>query len=113
NYLRISSQILRYKKYLVSQEFLKMFMKQISSLKSLDYDAALSEFPKFTYFSGARDCLADLSVLSCSDICPDFFYQVSQICHNKQTFIISFQSSTNSDGLANLISLQNNLKRLN
>src|SRR5436853_4870804 len=88
-------------------------MKQISSLKSLDCHAAPSEFPKFTYFPGAKDCLADLSVLSCADICSDFFYQLSQICHNIQTFTLSFQSSTNSDGLANLISLQNNLKKLN
>src|SRR5256885_12059663 len=88
----ITSQILCYKKNLVSQELLKMFMKQISSLKYLDYDAAPSEFPNFTYFPGAKDCLANLSVLSCdSDICPEFFYQLSQICHSIQTLTLSFQ----------------------
>ena len=111
NQIFINSPILSYKKYLVSQELLKMFMKQISSLKSLDCDQVSSEFPKFTYFLGTKDCLADLSIFSCdSEIYPEFFYQLSQICHNIQTFTLSLKSSTISDGLANLISSQNNLK---
>src|SRR5256885_4667268 len=34
-----TSGSLKYNKFLLSQEILKIFMKQISSLKSLDYDA--------------------------------------------------------------------------
>ncbi|GBC52461.2 hypothetical protein GLOIN_2v1531010 [Rhizophagus irregularis DAOM 181602=DAOM 197198] len=44
-----------------------------------------------TFYIGASDCLKDLSELHCySDICPQFFYQSSQICHNIQLFDITF-----------------------
>src|SRR6266542_4293361 len=50
----ITSQTLNFNKYLVLQEILKMFMSQISSLKSLDYHlgfAQMAQLP-FTYFPG-------------------------------------------------------------
>src|SRR6266542_1318574 len=110
----ITSLNLNYNKYLVFQEVLKMFMKQIPSLKSLDYNL---EFPEtiqlpFTYFPGASDCLVDLTVFSCdSNLYSEVFYQLSQICHNIQTLTIVFESFV-SNGLEDLISLQKNLKHV-
>src|ERR1044072_5337991 len=92
-----------------------MFMKQISSLKSLDYH---SEFVRkvqnimFIYLPEAKGCLENLTELSCSsDIYSEFFYQLSQICHNIQSLTIEFEEII-SDGIKDLISLQNNLKSL-
>ncbi|RIA97025.1 hypothetical protein C1645_856052 [Glomus cerebriforme] len=106
---------LNYNKYLLSQEILKMFMNEISSLKSLDYGSSCSkkvENIMFTYLPGAKNCLTDLTKLSCSsEIYSEFFYQISQICHNIQSLIIKFGDFI-SDGLADLITLQNNLKIL-
>jgi len=90
-------------------------MKQISSLKSLNYNleilGTIQNVP-FTYFPGAMDCLADLSVFSCiSNITSEFFYQLSQICYNIQTLTITFETVI-SDGLTDLISLQKNLKHV-
>src|SRR6266542_175429 len=57
-----------------------------------------------------KDCLANISVFSCdSSICSEFFYQLSQICHNIETLTITFKNII-SDGLVDLISLQKNLK---
>ena len=57
-----------------------------------------------------KDCLANISVFSCdSSICSEFFYQLSQICHNIETLTITFEDII-SDGLVDLISLQRNLK---
>jgi len=109
----INSQSLNFNKYLVLQEILKMFMKQITSLKSLDYDLGTSSTVQsilFTCLPGAKDCLTDLSVFSCdSNICSEFFYQLSQICQNIETLTITFERII-SDGLVDLISLQGNLK---
>ncbi|RIA99338.1 hypothetical protein C1645_811577 [Glomus cerebriforme] len=108
-----NSRSLNYDKYLLSQEILKMFMKEISSLKSLDYCSARSkdvENIMFTYLPEARNCLKDLAELNCSsDIYSEFFYQMSQICHNIQYLTIEFEDII-SNGLTDLISLQNNLK---
>ncbi len=106
------SQSLACNKYLVSQELLKTFMNQISSLKSLHYDFGFIKIVPFTYFPEPKDCLTDLSIFSCaSDIYPEFFYQLSQKCHNIQTLTIGFRNYI-SNGLKELISLQNNLKDL-
>ena len=56
----VISQNLKYKKYLLLQELLKMFMKEISSLKSLDYDSGYLNGAKmiqditFIFLPGAR-----------------------------------------------------------
>src|SRR5205823_12777373 len=89
-----------------------MFMKQISSLKSLEYDSYDVMNIKFTHITGANNCLTELRELNCSsDITPGFFYQMSQICHNIQTLNISLEDNI-SNGLAELISSQNNLKSI-
>src|ERR1044072_2299238 len=44
--------------------------------------------------------------------CPEFFYQLSQICHNIQILWIKFRRVI-SNGLADLISVQRNLRCLN
>ncbi|RIA93466.1 hypothetical protein C1645_819317 [Glomus cerebriforme] len=110
----INSGNLNYKKYLLLQEIIKMYMNQVSSLKSLCYYS--SENSKniqnsIIYFTGAKNCLSDLTELNCSsDIYSEFFYQISQICHNIRFLNIYFVAVL-SDGLTNLISLQNNLER--
>ena len=94
-------------------------MNQISSLKKFTYkynpyyDINISYHNiSFTYFSGARDCLTDLLALGCSSNAhSEFFYQLSQVCHNLQSLTISFDYYV-EDGLKELISSQNNLKNL-
>src|ERR1043165_4573014 len=95
--------------YIVEQEIYKLFMKQIS-LKSLDF----FEFSDVTFgiYPEARNSLKNLSELRCrSNNYPEFFYQLSQICHNIQTLFIRFSKDI-SNGLADLISVQKNLKCL-
>ena len=84
---------------LLSQEILKMFMKQISSLRSLENLGHLENIT-FPYFPGAINCLTNLTELTCnSNIQSDFFYQLFQICHNIQTLTIEF-GNVISNGLA-------------
>src|ERR1043165_2131110 len=65
-----------------------------------------------TLFLDTGDCLKHLSKLSCcSSIHSEFFYQLSQICHNIQSLEILFENNI-SDGLTNLISAQKGLKHL-
>ncbi|CAB4380937.1 unnamed protein product [Rhizophagus irregularis] len=100
---------------LVTQEILKMFMNRITSLKKLSYRTFVIDHRKgitFTNFPRSRECLMDLSELSSdSDIHSEFFYQLSQICHNIQSINIIFEKAV-SNGLKKLISSQNNLKYL-
>jgi hypothetical protein len=99
-----------YHKHLLSQEILKMFMKQVSSLKSLDCYSGYSKDIKFDQFPGAKRCLNNLTEFNCSsDIESGIFYQISRICHNIQILNIKFGNDT-SNGLAELISSQKNIK---
>ncbi|GES82597.1 hypothetical protein GLOIN_2v1876960 [Rhizophagus clarus] len=99
-----------YQKNLLSQEILKMFMNQVSSLRSLDIYSGYSKEIILDRFPGAKRCLNYLTEFKCSsDIDPKFFNQISRICHNIQILNIKFGNDT-SDGLAELISSQNNLK---
>jgi hypothetical protein len=91
-------------------------MNQIFSLKQLDLGLICYLSPRqnitFISYPGARDCLEHLSKLRCrSDVYPEFFYQLSQMCHNIQSLIISFKKDI-SNGLIDLISAQKNLKYL-
>jgi hypothetical protein len=89
---------------IVVQELLKMFMNQVSSLKCLSMDICLTLHPR------TRDCLKNLTRLCChSNISPEFFFQLFQICHNILSFSIIIEDYI-SDGLADLISVQKNLK---
>jgi hypothetical protein len=113
----ITSLSLDYNKHLIAQEIIKMFMSQASSLKRLEYylnSYRIIPFNiHFACFPGAKDCLKNLSELCCnSDVYPEFFYQLSQICRNLHSLTIEFQDFI-SNGLADFISLQNNLKSLN
>jgi hypothetical protein len=107
---------------LITQEILKMFMSQISSLKELSYDLNcywdnkyIIRIPNnitFSQFPKARYCLKNLFELRFnSNIHSEFSYQLSQICHNIQSLTIVFVSFI-SHGLKYLISSQNNLKHL-
>ncbi|RIA95183.1 hypothetical protein C1645_817029 [Glomus cerebriforme] len=111
--LSARSKSLNYYKYLILQEILKMFMKQVPSLKELKYFST-TNIPNvtLTYFPGSVDCLTNLSVLSCSsDIYSEFFYQLSQICCNIRSMTVKFEGMV-SNGLKDLISSQNGLKDL-
>ncbi|GES91078.1 hypothetical protein GLOIN_2v1531010 [Rhizophagus clarus] len=104
----ISEQNLNDKTQIVVNEIFKMLMNQVTSLKSLIF------FPKsnmtFTLYPGAQNCLKNLSELHCnSNVSTELFYQLSQICYNIQIFSIEFRR-TISSGLADLISVQRNLK---
>src|SRR5205823_12560807 len=75
---------------IVLQEIFKFLMSQISSLRKMRLKffelSLLRQNITFTSYPGARDCLKDLSELYChSDIRPEYFYQLSQICNTIQT----------------------------
>ena len=85
-------------------------MSQISSLEQLTVLGTQNVI--LTTCPGAENCLRNLSELGCcSDACPEFFYKLSQICHNIQILSIGFQFVI-SNGLADLIAVQRNLKHL-
>ncbi|GBC05276.1 hypothetical protein RclHR1_06150002 [Rhizophagus clarus] len=94
------------------QEIYKLLMKT-SSIRKLDFPYLPDQnVILFTSYIGARDCLKDLSELFCdSNVYSEFFYQLSQLCHNIQFFEITFREVTSS-GLIDLISVQKNLKSL-
>jgi hypothetical protein len=107
----INSLSLEDRNHLITNEIIKMFASQIHSLKRLScyhYYFHTRNF-SFPYFPGA----GDLSELHCCSCLPsNFFYQLSQICHNLQTLSIEFHHYNTSNELKELISLQNNLKNL-
>ncbi|GBC08759.1 hypothetical protein RclHR1_08360005 [Rhizophagus clarus] len=110
------------KNCLIAQEILKMFMKQIYSLKKLVYclvedsrdDNVSSYFQhvsNFISFPGAENCLNNLSELRCgSDINTEFFHQLTQLCHNIHSLRIHFCCI--SKELEDLIFSQKSLKSL-
>src|SRR6266498_3181101 len=104
NFLK-SQNLNKYNKLIVAQEILKLFVKQIPSLKKLNYCWYIP-YLTFTSYPEAKYCLKNLSELECSsDINSEFFYQLSQICHNIQ--LLTIEISTNSlDRLNDLISSQ-------
>ncbi|PKY48343.1 hypothetical protein RhiirA4_463918 [Rhizophagus irregularis] len=104
---------LHYYKYLILHEILKMYMKQVPSLKALKYLSTknISNIT-LTYFPESIGCLTNLSVLSCgSDIHSEFFYQLSQICCNIRSLTVEFEGTV-SNGLKDLISSQHRLESL-
>src|SRR5581483_8369268 len=104
------SRIFYNKNYIVKQEICKLLMNQISSLKKLVYLSHPYEI--FTIYPGLKDSLKNLSELYCSsDVCSEFFYQLSKICHSIQILCIQFKKVI-SKGLTDLISVQKSLKRL-
>jgi hypothetical protein len=115
NYQSVTPQSLNYMKFIILQELYKLFMKRISSLKKLGfYSYRIIDIPNITFISypGAINCLKDLTELSCrSDIYPEFFYQLSQLCQHIQYLDITFKEVI-SNGLSDLISVQKNLKYL-
>ncbi|GBB88024.1 hypothetical protein RclHR1_14540003 [Rhizophagus clarus] len=105
--------VFKNQKYL-TKEIIKMFMNKISSVKKLSYYTNNSNTVNLSFlrYPGAKDCLTNLSKLSCnSNVKPSFFYKLSQMCHNIQSLTIEFKGVV-SAGLKDLISSQNNLKHL-
>src|SRR6266542_6384129 len=85
-----------------------MLMNQISSLKSLTF--LQYQNANFASYPGAKDCLKNLSELCCrSNNNSEIFHQLSQICHNLSSLMIDFHDNI-SNGLADLIFAQKNLK---
>ncbi|EXX75449.1 uncharacterized protein OCT59_005009 [Rhizophagus irregularis] len=106
----ISPQSLKNCTLIVAQEIFQMFMKEIPSLRSLTFYS----YPNMTfnpvYLIGAKDCLKNLTELCCdSDNSTELFHQLSQTCYNIQTLTIGFERIISS-GIADLISVQRNLK---
>jgi hypothetical protein len=111
NFQSITPQSINYKKYIVAMEIYKLFMNQIS-LRELYFNFVDTPIITFISYPGAINCLKYLSKLSCnSDVYSEFFYQLSQLCHNIQYLDIYFEK-TISNGLADLIAVQKNLKYL-
>ncbi|CAG8433517.1 6285_t:CDS:2 [Diversispora eburnea] len=64
------------------------------------------------YFNNSEICLSNLSELHCNTtLLPGTFYQLASICKSLEKIIIEDCSSDN-EGLATLIEIQNNLKSL-
>ncbi|CAG8559289.1 1_t:CDS:1 [Funneliformis mosseae] len=102
------------KKFVVTQEIFKMLMGQVT-LKKLEFCSRRFLIPNIpiTTYPGAKDCLKNLSEFDCSsNIDSEIFYQMSRICHNIESLSITLEDII-SNGLAELISVQKNLKCLN
>ncbi|RIA88921.1 hypothetical protein C1645_825601 [Glomus cerebriforme] len=99
--------------YIALKEIIKMFITQISSLKKLIYYDYYNIFLNNISFPHLPDYFIDLLELRCnSNIHSEFFYQLSQTCHNLKSLTIEFENKV-SNMLKELISLQKNLKQLN
>ena len=86
----ISSQDLNDNLSVVTQEIFKFLIPQISLRKRHFYSTALLQMQNLA-FPVTSDCLKNLSELHCnSDVYPEFFYQLSQICRNIQSLRIQF-----------------------
>jgi hypothetical protein len=112
----ILSQKLNLSINIVAQEILKLFAIQIHCLKKLEISTFWQflslQYPTTIFISylKANDCLKNLSELYCSsDISSEFFFQLSQVCHNLLILDIKFQNRI-SNGLTDLISNQKSLK---
>ncbi|RIA86405.1 hypothetical protein C1645_829324 [Glomus cerebriforme] len=92
---------------ILTQEIIKLFFNQIGSLKKLK----LWEYPKkINFYHGAKACLKNLSELRCmSNFSPEFFYQLSQICHNISLLNITIEKFISKE-LIDLTSAQKNLQ---
>ncbi|GBB88022.1 hypothetical protein RclHR1_14540001 [Rhizophagus clarus] len=108
---QIIIDVFKNQKYL-AKEIMKMFMENVSLKKLSYYTGSKTINLSFLRYPGAKDCLTNLSKLSCnSNIKSSFFHKLSQICCNIQSITIEFYDTISSD-LKNLISSQNNLKYL-
>ncbi|RIA79560.1 hypothetical protein C1645_840412 [Glomus cerebriforme] len=97
-------------KHILAQEIFKLYFSQVGSLKKLTF-LQYSDI-NFDFYPGAKDCLKNLSELSCnSNISSEIFYQLSQICQNILSLTL-FYTEIVSKGLKDLISAQKNLKYL-
>src|ERR1051325_303396 len=107
-----TQEVLNRNARIITQEVLILLMSQ-TSLRELAFSLYPSlVIPNFTSLPGAKDCLKNFLEISCnSDIYPEFFYQLSQICHNLRSLDIIFVEVI-SNGLADLNSVQQNLKHL-
>ncbi|RIA80417.1 hypothetical protein C1645_882174 [Glomus cerebriforme] len=92
---------------IVTQEIIKLFFNEISSLKKL----FLWKYPKkINLYPIEKVCLKNLSELHCiSNFSSEFFYQLSQKCHNLSSLDITVEQVI-SEGLIDLISTQKNLQ---
>ncbi|RIA85967.1 hypothetical protein C1645_856976 [Glomus cerebriforme] len=92
---------------IVTQEIIKLFFNQISSLKKLQ----LGKYPnKINFYPEAKVCLKNLTELQCvSNLSSEFFYQLSQVCHNISSLDILNEQFI-SKGLIDLTSAQKNLQ---
>ncbi|RIA80052.1 hypothetical protein C1645_839388 [Glomus cerebriforme] len=108
--ISISLQFFKNKIFIILKEMIKMFNNQISSIKSLIYYDYYDMIIPFPYLP---DYYKNLLELRCnSNINSEFFYKLSQTCHNLKSLTIEFDNNV-SNVIKDLISLQKNLKNLN
>jgi hypothetical protein len=99
----------RYDYVIVTEEIYKLFMNQISLKKLVFWQYS---HINFKFYPGTKNYLKNLSELSCSsNISSEFFYQLSKICHNIRSLMIELEKFI-SNGLADLIIVQKNLRCL-
>ncbi|CAI2168075.1 6737_t:CDS:1 [Funneliformis geosporum] len=112
NYYPLAQQILiDIKCVVIIEELFKMLMSRIS-LKKLNIRSNIIPNFLFFFYPGAINSFKYLSAFGCcSDICPEYFYQLSQMCHNVELLSITLKPVI-SDGLTDLISVQQNLKSI-
>ncbi|CAI2163699.1 16955_t:CDS:1 [Funneliformis geosporum] len=107
------------KERILFQELCKLFMKRSRSMKriiipdTIRLDGIIGEIPYITRYDGANRCLKGLKELYCYWNFNETFYKsILQFCKNIQVIKIYIDAYYDMDSLANLISLQNNLKQL-
>ncbi|CAB4430295.1 unnamed protein product [Rhizophagus irregularis] len=104
----INSLSIKYRNNLIAREIIKNFLRQISSLRRLNYCVDNYSILNNISFIGTNNCLTNLTELHCSSSIKS---DLSQICHNLQSLSIKFKENVSND-LKDLISLQKNLKNL-
>ncbi|GBB99908.1 hypothetical protein RclHR1_03680003 [Rhizophagus clarus] len=115
----VLSQNLKVSTNITAQEIIKLFLKQVPSLKRLkiskiwQFSSWQTPDTNFIFHPKAKDCLKNLSELHCtSSISPAFFYQLSQISYNIIKLNITIKNDVPNE-LVNLISSQKRLKCAN
>lgn len=99
------------RKRIISDELLKLLVSR-ASLKVLVVNRAEQNITHLFSLLRETTFLHDLSELHCHSVFPhDVYHQLSEICHNIQHLDVSLEFST-SDGFAEFISVQRNLKYL-
>ncbi|CAB5393164.1 unnamed protein product [Rhizophagus irregularis] len=97
------------------EHFLRIQDISVQNLNDITTIIYINKFDinNFTSYPGARECLKNLSTLSCcSNIQPEFFYHLSKICQTTIHTLSIILDELISNGLGDLISSLQNLRHL-